>query len=134
MRPRTLLEVVRRATEDGDWRTPLAEFLDAFYGAAGDRRDFISDDPGILGDTLADAFIGGVGEHLARRWGMSVPAWVIDPQRYLDYPHYQPDVAELYGYLTRSSPIAFRTRQIYVGGEPLQRKGFAPGSSYADVR
>jgi hypothetical protein len=133
MRPRTLKEVVRRASRNDDWRTPLSEFLDAFYAATGDRVTFVEDEPEVLHKDLADAFIGGVGEHLARRWDMAVPAWVIDPRRYLDAPYYQPDVDELKAYLIRSSPIGFRTRQIYLGAEPLQRKGFNPGSELTTI-
>lgn len=76
MRPHTLRAVVERARGDGDWDHHLREFLDAFYGADGDpgrQAGFIAEEPGLLGDRRADAFLGGVGEHLARRWGLPIP-------------------------------------------------------------
>ena len=46
----------------------LCEFLDEFYTRPEDRQGMIDEDPGFLDDVIYDAWIGGVGEHLARRW------------------------------------------------------------------
>jgi len=78
-RPQTLAEVARivRASP-ADYAMPLDEFCDEFYldhpdKAAQQRR--IDPVPEPIGDALADAWIGSVGEHLALRWGLRVPAW-----------------------------------------------------------
>ena len=129
MRPGTLAETVRKAHVRGDWRDPLAEFLDGFYVADPvDRAWRIARDPGTVGDAVGDAYLGAVGEHLARRWDLPVPGWVRDPSRYLEVPRFEPDVPALRDYLLRFSPVAFRSRLLFVGAEPLQRKGFSPGS------
>lgn len=129
MRPHSLREVVERVRGDpeGDWDHHLREFLDAFYGADGDRTRqalFIRDDPGLLGMAAADAFLGGVGEHLARRWDLPIPAWVRHEARYLDAAMFVPSDRALRSYLICVSPVAFRARLIFTGPDPLQRARF----------
>ena len=127
MRPRSLSEVVERARGDGDWDHHLRDFLDAFYGADGDiarQSALIAREPGFLGLPEADAFLGGVGEHLARRWGLPIPAWVRDGRRYLAAAMFVPDDRVLRGYLICVSPVSFRTRLIFTGPDPLQRARF----------
>ncbi|HDZ72098.1 MAG TPA: hypothetical protein ENH55_04800 [Aurantimonas coralicida] len=127
MRPRTIKEVARRTREDAAWRHHLREFLDTFYAADGEcerQSALLSEDPGFLGDTRTDAFLGGAAEHLARRWQLSIPSWVRDPRRYLDIPMFVPDEKPLRGYLVGASPVAFRTRLIFTGPDPLQRARF----------
>ncbi len=129
MRPRSLAEVVERTRRDGDgdWDHHLRDFLDAFYAADGDvarQARFIERDPGFLGVPEADAFLGGVGEHLARRWGLPIPAWVRYGRRYLDRAMFVPDDRVLRGYLICVSPVSFRTRLIFTGPDPLQRARF----------
>ena len=117
MRPRSLSDVVARARLDGDWEHHLRDFLDAFYAADGDtarQATFVAQDPDRLGVPEADAFLGGVGEHLARRWGLPIPAWVRAGDRYLTkalfatglpdlrQPGGVPDPADLHG--TRPAP------------------------------
>lgn len=127
MRPQSLGELVERARRDGDWDHHLREFLDTFYGADGDpsrQAAFIRDEPGMIGNAHADAFLGGVGEHLARRWGLPIPAWVRNEVRYLDSAMFVPDEKNLRGYLICVSPVAFRARLIFTGPDPLQRARF----------
>ena len=127
MTPRTLCEVVERARLDPDWDHHLREFLDTFYAADGDRlaqASTVADDPGLLGDSRADAFLGGVGEHLARRWGLPLPGWVRHEARYLRSPLFVPDERSLRPYLICVSPVAFRVRLIFTGPDPLQRARF----------
>ena len=134
MRPSTLADVRERAASDGDWDHHLREFLDAFYARDG-REDLqaamIAADPGLLaaalGDARADAFLGGVGEHLARRWGLPVPRWVRSDARYLAEAWFVPDRTGMRAYLVAASPVAFRTRLIFTGPDPLQRARFPYG-------
>ena len=127
MRPHSLADVVARACDDGDWEHHLRDFLDAFYAADGDvarQASFIADEPGLLGRSEADAFLGGAGEHLARRWGLPIPPWVRAGSRYLATALFVPDDKALRGYLICVSPVAFRTRLIFTGPDPLQRARF----------
>ena len=134
MRPETLAEVARRAASDGDWEHHLREFLDAFYARDGDgpgQGGMTADEPMLLDEARADAFLGGVGEHLARRWGLSLPGWVRAPTRYLVEAWFVPDRPGLRGYLLAASPVAFRTRLIFTGPDPLQRARFPYGRGVA---
>lgn len=130
MRPCHLREVVERSRDDPDWDHHLREFLDTFYAADGDpdaQSSAIADDPGLLGQPRADAFLGGVGEHLARRWRLPVPGWVRDEARYLSTAMFVPDERGLRPYLLCVSPVAFRVRLIFTGPDPLQRARFPYG-------
>ncbi len=128
MRPASLCEVVERAREDGDWDHHLQNFLDAFYALDGDcaaQIAMIAEEPGFLDEARPDAFLGGVGEHLARRWRLPfIPAWVRDERRYLSRVMYWPDERNLRGYLLCVSPVSFRVRLIFTGPDPLQRARF----------
>jgi hypothetical protein len=110
-----------------DRRHHLDEFLDTFYGADGDQKRqaaMIEEEPKLLGVTQADAFLGGVGEHLARRWNLSIPRWVHSDELYLNEAMFVPDRKAFRLYLLAVSPVAFRTRLIFTGPNPLQRARF----------
>ena len=73
----------------------LDEFVDEFYldhpdkAAQQARLDPI---PEPVGDPLADAWIGAVGEHLALRWGLRTPDWTQRAAHFaLEEPHFLPD-------------------------------------------
>ena len=127
MRPASLAEVAQRSVADPDWQHHLDEFLDTFYGADG-RPDqqvgMLVDEPLLLGHAQADAFLGGAGEHLARRWDLQIPGWVRAESRYLRQAMFMPDRPGFRGYLLAVSPVAFRTRLIFTGPDPLQRARF----------
>jgi len=129
VRPRSLREAAARICADPkrDWDHHLREFLDAFYGADGEpsrQAAMIADEPGLIGDAQADAFLGGAAEHLGRRWGLPIPAWVRHEARYLTRALFVPGDAALRGYLICVSPVSFRTRLIFTGPDPLQRARF----------
>lgn len=127
MRPQTLSEVAERSKSDPDWYHHLLEFLDAFYGHDSDtdtQAAMIADRPDTLDFAVADAFLGGTAEHLARRWHLRIPGWIGEARRYLDHAVYLPNERRLRGYLLCVSPVAFRTRLIFTGADPLQRARF----------
>jgi hypothetical protein len=123
-RPQTLSEAAA-ATLAGDkeFAHAVDEFIDAFYL---DRRQARLDAaPATTADALQDAWLGAVGEHLARRWGFRIPAWTERPQHFrLSAPAFFPPSAPLQAYLYFESPLAFRRRRIFTMPEPLQRARF----------
>lgn len=136
MRPDTLAEVARRTASDADWEHHLREFLDAFYGRDGDRLGqaaMVADEPALLGQARPDAFLGGAGEHLARRWRLPIPPWVRSDARHLSEAWFVPDRPGLRGYLLAASPVAFRVRLIFTGPDPLQRARFPYGRGTVDI-
>src|SRR5262249_62103506 len=83
-RPQDLREVAA-ATIAGtkSFGNAIDEFIDTFYldhpdKARQQRR--LDEPPAIVGDPFIDAWIGAVGEHLARRGNLRVPAWTRRPQ------------------------------------------------------
>ena len=106
----------------------IDEFLDTFYLDHPDKlrqQRRIDDAPAIVGDAFVDSWIGAVGEHLARRWDLSVPAWTRRPAHYaLSLPRFVPDSKALRRTLLLESPPAFRSRLLFTFVEPLQRARF----------
>ena len=125
MRPTSLKEAVDRIIGGESWVDAVSEFLDEFYPSGpSERQRMIGEEPGLTGVAFHDAYVGAVGEHLARRWGLDIPAWTDDPRRFLDEPHF-PDYMELAKpVFLRDSPIAFRRRLIFTETEPLRRARF----------
>jgi len=134
MRPQSLKEAVERIIAGEEERIPIAEFLDEFYlrhGKTAEQQAMIADPPPVLGRQPLDAYVGAIGEHLVRRWGLpTIPSWVEDEGRFLDTPFWVDDLQLMKPILLRDSPIAFRRRLIFTEFEPLRRGRFpveAPG-------
>ena len=100
------------------------EFLDAFYTETDPaaRQAMIDDDPPRIGNEKQDAFVGAVGEHLARRWRLHIPDWKNAPWRVVADPWFVGQMGVgLSGLLLVESPITFRRRRIFTEAEPLRR-------------
>jgi len=137
-RPQTLVDVAQRARQaPSEFYAALNEFADEFYldhpdNVAQQRR--IDPVPEPVGDPLIDALIGAVGEHLAQRWGSSVPDWTQRAVHFaLNEPHFLPDSRALRGVLIVESPPAFRSRLLFTGAEPLDRARFPKNVARARV-
>lgn len=122
-RPPTLAEVARRRNAGEAWSLLLREFLDVFYRAVptGKASACIADAPEPLVDPQEHALLGAIGEHLARRWGLAIPAWTDEPSRFLRRPYFTTPLEGLKALLLAESPIAFRRRLIFTEAEPLRR-------------
>lgn len=102
----------------------LDEFLDVFYTAetAAERQAMVDQEPRRLGLEREDAWIGAVGEHLARRWGLTIPAWTEAEWREVARPWFPGMMGRgLSALYLMESPIAFRRRRIFTEAEPLRR-------------
>ncbi len=125
MRPTSLKDAVARIIGGQSWIDAISEFLDEFYmREPTERQRMLGEEPALTGIQFQDAYIGAVGEHLARRWGLEIPAWTDDSRRFLNKPHF-PEYMELAKpVFLRDSPIAFRRRLIFTEAEPLRRARF----------
>jgi hypothetical protein len=126
-RPHTLAEAVRRIAAGEDQGVALSEFLDTFYFALqregrAAAQACIDDAPQATPDPVLQAWIGAVGEHLALRWGLRVPAWTNHPSRFLQRPYFTCERLEGFKAMyIAQSPTAFRRRLIFTEAEPLRR-------------
>ncbi len=127
--PTTLADAVRLYRQygegqDGVFAVLLDEFLDAFYTEAepARRQAMIDEAPPRIGEERHDAYVGAVGEHLARRWGLQIPSWTGAEWREVAEPWFVGRMGNgLSGLLLVESPIAFRSRRIFTEAEPLRR-------------
>jgi hypothetical protein len=121
-RPRSLREVVLWAQE-GEMDAYLREFLDEFYTARDMQiqSTMLSDEPALVDDLRANAYLAAVAEHLAKRLSISAPSWTEAPSRFLKRPYFPAGLESLKATLLVESPVAFRRRMIFVGAEPLYR-------------
>ncbi|HJY83104.1 MAG TPA: hypothetical protein VKK81_18725 [Candidatus Binatia bacterium] len=128
-RPHTLAEVARRRNAGEDFSFLLREFLDEFYGGVrkGVAATSIAEEPPRLPNVKEHASLGAIGEHLARRWNLPIPAWTEDPSRFLRRPYFTTTIEGLKALLIAESPIAFRRRLIFTEAEPLRRARMPAG-------
>lgn len=120
-RPRTLAEVSRRVVAgEQPFDMALSEFLDVFYTAPDRRDSAIADAPAPL-PPVQDAYLAAVAEHLAKTYGLAVPAWA--EHRGLDLPHpfFAGGLEALKAVLQVESPTAFRRRMLFVSRNALSR-------------
>ena len=73
------------------------------------------------------ARFGAVGEHLARRWNLTIPARTEDPSRFLRRPYFTTTLEGLKALRLVKSPIAFRRHLIFTEAEPLRRTRMPTG-------
>jgi hypothetical protein len=136
-RPRTLREAAAWGAEHGSRDAMLREFLDAFYLApAGRRAAMLSKEPALIpNDDRANAYYAAVAEHLALTHGLEVPAWALEPSRFLRKAWFPAGLESLKATLLVESPTAFRRRMIFVDADPLYRpRRISPPRSSAGPR
>ncbi len=101
----------------------LREFLDSFYVEQDKLRRIamLTEEPPPLSDATENAYLAGVAEHLALRYGLGVPPWVHGPSRFLKRAFFPSGLESLKAMLIAQSPAAFRRRLIFVELDPLYR-------------
>lgn len=120
-KPRTLVEVVRRAkTGEQTFDPSIREFLDSFYVNPDSRQQAIEERPESI-DDLHDAYVAAVAEHLARVYELRIPEWSETHGNGLHEPFFAGGLQSLKGVLTVESPTAFRRRLLFVSKDALSR-------------
>jgi hypothetical protein len=120
----TIAHVAQEVITGVESPVAFGNFLDAFY-LAPDERMLQAVPPSIpVGSPQAaeiDAYLGATAERLARRSGLAIPAWAFHPSRYLHVPFFANEGAALRATLLLESPPEFRTRNLFVTSNALDR-------------
>ena len=120
-RPASLEDAAARTLGGEPFDPLLREFLDEFYGGNSDlRARAIAAAPARIAP-IHDAYLAAVAEHLALRFGLPVPQWVEEPDRFLTKPFFAGGLENLKAILLVESPLAFRRRQIFISANALSR-------------
>ena len=121
--PKTLAEVADIVRENSDYFVlAMCQFREAFYLATDRDAQQVMLDPAPVptGNTRGDAWIGAIGEHLAQRWGLEVPAWTQDPAFMGEAaPSFWPFEPVARDIQLIETPPAFRRRLLFSHAEPL---------------
>jgi len=121
---RTLLELTKKVRAGRPLEVELGDFLDAFYRAPAVCR--VDEEPAALvgahpQGAMLDAFLAAVAEHLCRRFGLPIPSWVFNPERYLERPFFALAASAFRATLLLESPMDFRSRNLFVTANALSR-------------
>jgi hypothetical protein len=124
-RPTSLREVAANASAGESFDLSLANFLDEFYATP--RGSALEEEPQLLAPQFGwdgqvqDPYLAATAEELARKYKVSVPAWVSDESRKLHRPWFASTLAGLRAVLILESPPAFRSRNLFVSENALSR-------------
>ncbi len=123
-RTQSLVEVAQRVITGGPFLMELADFLDEFRVSPTFAR--VANEPPFLDGLLKrgqwkDAYLTAVAEHLTGRHDLPPPEWIYDRRRYLDEPAFACRTREARLFLLKDSPAAFKSRNIFVSGNALDR-------------
>lgn len=124
-RPKSLVEVAERVlSAGGGFLAELADFLDdlRIAPAAAALRDEPPRLPGKLErGAWMDAYLAASAEFLAAKHGLAKPAWAFDPSRSLDEPVFACRLKEGRVFLLKDAPAAFKSRNLFVSANALER-------------
>ncbi len=123
-RPKTLAEVAVRVSRGALFLMELADFLDEFREQPGEAA--FAEEPPALGTETPerrwiDAYLAAVAEMLSGQQGWRSPGWVRKPERYLADPSFAGRSREMRLFLLKDSPAAFKSRNLFVTGNALDR-------------
>ena len=117
------LGLIPIAWSDPEYPAPLAAVADppAVLWLAGSREALRPPAVAIVGSRAGSPYALAVAEHLASRFGLSIPPWTDGAERFLDKPFFAGGLESLKAILLVESPSAFRRRQIFVSANALSR-------------
>lgn len=123
-RPESLADVARRVAAGESFLGAMADFLDEFRDAADESA--LAEVPMRLGKDggegrWKDAWLAAAADHLAGLHGFKRPAWLNDPERFLEEPRFASRTRSGRLFLLKDSPAAFKSRNLFVSANALER-------------
>ncbi|MFH1022346.1 MAG: hypothetical protein V1809_03055 [Planctomycetota bacterium] len=120
----TIRDLAQRVAGGDGLPVALGDFLDAFYRQP--APVLLAEEPEILrgrvkDGEIFDAYLAAIAERLARQSGFDVPSWVFGGARHLHRPVFGTESAVMRATLLLESPPEFRSRNIFVTANVLDR-------------
>lgn len=112
----TVAQTAQRIRDGEDWAHAVRELLDGLL--LGGRID---DEEPVRVDRRVDAYLAALVEHVSAARGVAAPAWVLEPDRFLDAFWWPVECAAFEAVCLVQSPAAFRRRSIFIGATTLRR-------------
>lgn len=98
------------------------EFLDqASRRSDSELGELIRERPATTGSDRGDALLAGIAEHLAAMRGLPCPAWVLEPDRFLDRFWFVSEVPGFRAIALAQAPMALKRRGILWPARSLER-------------
>ncbi len=85
-----------------------------------DRPELVADEPPPTGDRRWDAMLAGVVEQLCFDHGLAIPAWVMQPGRFLDQWWFVTPYRSLHASAFAETPAALANRGVFIHGQSLE--------------
>lgn len=93
----------------------VVQFMEDFERAAPDRRAaLVAVEPDSTGDERWDAMMAAVAEHLCFHHGLPVPAWSVDPKRFLERWWFVSPYRSVHASALVNTPAAFANRGVFI--------------------
>jgi hypothetical protein len=93
----------------------VAQFMDDFERAAPEgRAALVAVEPGPTGDERWDAMLAAAAEHLCYHHGLPVPAWSMEPTRFLDRWWFVSPYQSVHASALVFTPAAFANRGVFI--------------------
>jgi len=124
MIPKTLAEVAELAASGESFDLSMADFLDGFFWNPSQAA--LAASPKRLAGALpqgevADAYLAAAAEWLAWKFNLQPPKWAFEEDRALRRPWFASQLASLRAVLLWESPAPFRSRNLFVSANALNR-------------
>jgi hypothetical protein len=125
MIPKTLAEVAQLTANGESFDLCLRNFLDGFYArptALALEAEPLALAPAIpQHGAVEDAYLAATAEWLAWRYDLPPPSWAFATSRSLHRPWFASTLAALRAVLLWESPAPFRSRNLFVSENVLNR-------------
>ena len=117
-----LAQVARDTRAGGDVLSLTRDFLDQVSRRTDKELGaLIWERPELTGDGRADALLAGVAENLAAVRKLPCPAWVHEPERFLDRFWFVSSVPGFRAVALAQTPIALKRRGVFWPARSMER-------------